>query len=719
MNWIELHTNTCCSDTLSFLEPEQVISFAASSGCKAVAITDRNSVRAYWAAEQEAARKNIFLIYGLTIDCVDEEDRYAVTVLAKNEQGRRKLFSLIHLLDQNHFPFGRCVTRAQLDSHREGLLLGASAANGQLIRAIQLRYGERRLYQIAKAYDYIELPLLPYDAAAQLFPIAKVCQIPLCAVQHATIREDHSSEESHTFRAVALSLGREDLPQPYRTPAEFYEQMRQLYSLPGEKDGIEDALTHGPVQILNQIESIPPLHELLRETTGQLGSYQQERLRIEAEDVLIQKYGTAPAAGIRDRFNWELERIEALHMASQILFMRDIAQIVLDTGSSMTIGGTWNSSFLLYLLGVTETDPLSADPDTKGSDLCPVSLLGTGKPLLSADIRVSPELIPILEKSCAHRYGRRLLEVNAMSRMSSSEEHTTAVIRRYFEELGQDSDVEFLQQNGLFYHTVSRHSSRMSQTPSLHWLYLLPKEVDPTFLPVTTDPITSITQLDTSRSIRFDHIPCVLLIGSSANSVLDMCVQKTGIPYQNIPLDDEAVFSALRKAYVEEDPEGSVAAACKLVGSGICTSNTEIFRAMNVQNLHSLSRFMSLSHSSAAWQENQQLLLENGTLTPDMLITCREDIYRYMMEHGASTTEATAVMDSVQMGLPSRFGYSASDELTLALCQVDPWFTQVCQKIEYLFPEAHSLSFAIQLVRLVWYVIYRPEVGSLLIEECI
>ena len=187
MNWIELHTNTCCSDTLSFLEPEQVISFAASSGCKAVAITDRNSVRAYWAAEQEAARKNIFLIYGLTIDCVDEEDRYAVTVLAKNEQGRRKLFSLIHLLDQNHFSFGRCVTRAQLDSHREGLLLGASAANGQLIRAIQLRYGERRLYQIAKAYDYIELPLLPYDAAAQLFPIAKVCQIPFvpCSTQRS------------------------------------------------------------------------------------------------------------------------------------------------------------------------------------------------------------------------------------------------------------------------------------------------------------------------------------------------------------------------------------------------------------------------------------------------------------------------------------------------------------------------------------------------------
>lgn len=718
MNWIELHTNTCCSDTLSFLEPEQVISLAASSGCNAVAITDRNSVRAYWAAEQEAARKNISLIYGLTIDCVDEEDRYAVTVLAKNEQGRRSIFTLIHLLELNHFPFGRCVTREQLDSHREGLLLGASAANGQLIRAIQLRYGERHLQQIARAYDYIELPLLPYDAAVQLFPIAKTCQVPLCAVQHATIRADFPSEESHAFRAVALSLSREDSPQPYRNPAEFHEHIRTLYSLPGEKSGIEEALTHGPVQILNQIEAIPPLHELLGKNTSKFEACQQERLRTEAENALIQKYGTNPSDGIRERFHWELERVEALHMASQILFMMDIAQIVRDAGSSMTISGTWNSSFLLYLLGVTEINPLLAGLDAEGFGLCPISLLGTGKPLLSADIRVSPELIPVLEKCCAHRYGRRLLELKSMSRMSSSEEHTTAVIRRYFEELGQDSDVEFLQQNGLFYHTVSRHSSRTSQTPSIHWLYLLSKEVDSILLPVTSDPVTSITQLDTSSSLRFDHVPCVLLIGSSANSVLDMCAQKTSIPYQDIPLDDDAVFSALRKAYVEEDPEESVAAACKLVGSRICTLNTEIFRAMNVQDLHSLSRFMSLSHSSGAWQENQQSLLENGTLTPDMLITCREDIYRYMMECGASTTEATAMMDSVRRGLPSRFGYSASDKLTLELCQVDPWFTQVCRKIDYLFPEAHSLSFAIQLVRLVWYVIHRPEVSHLLIDEC-
>ena len=74
-------------------------------------------------------------------------------------------------------------------------------------------------------------------------------------------------------------------------------------------------------------------------------------------------------------------------------------------------------------------------------------------------------------------------------------------------------------------------------------------------------------------------------------------------------------------------------------------------------------------------------------------------------------------MDSVQMGIPSRFGYSDSDNLIFSRCSVEPWFTQVCQKIDYLFPEAHSIPFAIQLIQLVWYVIHRPEVCHLLTKK--
>ena len=52
MNWIELHTNTRYSDVLSFIEPNQMVSACARHSCRAVAITDRNTVQAYLSAEQ-------------------------------------------------------------------------------------------------------------------------------------------------------------------------------------------------------------------------------------------------------------------------------------------------------------------------------------------------------------------------------------------------------------------------------------------------------------------------------------------------------------------------------------------------------------------------------------------------------------------------------------------------------------------------------------------
>ena len=358
MNRIELHTDTYCSDTLSFLSADRVVFTSAKNGCAAVAMTDRNSIYAYWEAEEEAARRGIRLIYGLTMDCVDTEDRYAVTVLAKNEQGRRNIFALMKLLEENQFPFGRCITREQLEEYRDGLLFGASAVDGQLIRAIQLRSGVRHLKKIAQTYDYIELPLLPYDAVSQLIAIARECGIPLCAAQNAAIEQNVTEEELHAFRAIRYARGKESVPQVYMKPQELEEQFRALYFLPGEKDGVKEAFTSGPEQILSQIEEMTPLCKQLCVNRDAFELWQQDVLRIEAKKALNQKYGEHPVRGIRKRLEWELERACSLKMAGQILFMQTVAQIVQDIGGSMTIAGNWGSSFLLYLLGVVELNPL-------------------------------------------------------------------------------------------------------------------------------------------------------------------------------------------------------------------------------------------------------------------------------------------------------------------------------------------------------------------------
>ena len=90
---------------------------------------------------------------------------------------------------------------------------------------------------------------------------------------------------------------------------------------------------------------------------------------------------------------------------------------------------------------------------------------------------------------------------------------------------------------------------------------------------------------------------------------------------REIPLDDEAVYTALGEAYRNGDMEMPVAAACELLGSSVNQFDTELFRAAGFTEVRSLIRFMSLGHGSGLWQDNQQSLLQSGEICPAQLIT--------------------------------------------------------------------------------------------------
>lgn len=717
MNWIELHTDTVCSHQLSFLTGEKIVLLSARNGCAAVACTDRNSILSYLPMEREAERTGIRLIYGVTLDCADLDDRYAMTLLAKNETGRRNIFALMRLLEENRLPCGHCVTRQQIEMHREGLLLGASAVDGQLIRAIQLRRGTRRLQRIAAGYDYLEVPLEPYDTTAWLLQLAGEIPIPLCAVQSARLSPDAPDTECHAFRALCYDTGSNEQPARYLSPRKLAEQFRARFILPGEQQGLEKALTRGQEQILEQIEPMEPLGHLLNQNAAAAEQTRQKCLRAQAEEALLRKYGAHPQPAIARRLQWELERIEHLNMAGQILLMEQSVKAVHEAGGRASIAGTWNSSFLLYLLEITNLNPLPAELDPAGLDLCPVSLLEAEKPLLSADIRLSERFIPLVKEKVAEQYGRKLLQIGCTTREPKPEAELHALIEQYLEACCPKETAEMLRKDGSFYYTVNHYSDRLERDTSVAALQLLPETADPSALPVALDSPEGILKMETIGPHWLYHIPCVLLLDSPAQSALERCAHSTGVEVQKVPLDDKAIYAALGQAYHSGDTQSPVAAACKLLGSGVSPFSSEIFDAVGFSDLHELIRFMSLVHGSGLWQDNQQTLLQSGVLSPAQLITCREDIYRYLLERGASAVEARAFMESVRCGKLARDKHFASQTGFLQTCRIDDWFIPVCKKIQYLFPEDHSAEYAASLVRLVWYVLHDPNTAAILADE--
>ena len=199
--------------------------------------------------------------------------------------------------------------------------------------------------------------------------------------------------------------------------------------------------------------------------------------------------------------------------------------------------------------------------------------------------------------------------------------------------------------------------------------------------------------------------------------MLARCAASTGVPFHEIPLNDEAVYTALGEVYRNGDTETPVAVACELLGSSVNQFDTELFPAGGFTDLHGLIRFMSLGHGSGLWQDNQQSLLQSGEICPAQLITCREDVYRYLLERGASASEAADFMECIRLGRIVRLGYSEAQRELLKKCGTEDWFVQACEKIQYLFPESHSAEYAVSLVRLVWYVLHYPETASMILEE--
>ena len=74
-------------------------------------------------------------------------------------------------------------------------------------------------------------------------------------------------------------------------------------------------------------------------------------------------------------------------------------------------------------------------------------------------------------------------------------------------------------------------------------------------------------------------------------------------------------------------------------------------------------------------------------------------------------------MNIVRRGKIKGRGFTETDLTLLKRCEAEEWFISVCQKVEYLFPESHSIAYAILMIRLVWYVLHYPDAAdSLLIE---
>ena len=122
-----------------------------------------------------------------------------------------------------------------------------------------------------------------------------------------------------------------------------------------------------------------------------------------------------------------------------------------------------------------------------------------------------------------------------------------------------------------------------------------------------------------------------------------------------------------------------------------------------INDIHSLQRALGLIHCDAEWQSCSDTLIRMRELMVEDMIVTRDDILDYCMRLGIKKTTSVQIMEFVRRGCACITGARQWVEFKRCLKnnEADEWFVWACERIHYLYPRAHIISYSHQLLRLI------------------
>lgn len=752
---VELHNETEYTERISFQDIWTHTRNLKYAGCRVAAITDRNSVNGIHMAEHYFQREGIQPIYGVTLNCIDVDDRYDVVLLAANLTGRDNIFRLTELLEGNHFSFGRAVTREQLDAHREGILLGAAAKDGQVVRAIQHRRDHRYLETITRNYDYLEFTSEPYDIAASLAQLAAQENLPLCAVQYAVLSEPDIPLEKYAYLTLCRYFGQEADAQYFKTPEQLQEEIEALYVLPAEKLVCQKVLYDDPQRVFSRIEPMPTLEELLGPTDAAFHAVRMKKLRERVRGAIQENYGAHCPAQVSERVQQELAEIDAQKQAHAILFLADMANQGHNSQEHMMVAGEYANFEILYLLDVTELDPMPRHIYCKdcGCWLETQAEIGEhiacprcGQMAVVSGLNLPVEPIHALLEDGAHFEIRASAE--RILRWKEDLKETSYIVLQTppRNPLPREADMDTLCQIAAelgagdwcrereFTYRLTSHLPRNQDSGTLQ-KWLLPDVSTPDFIQHL--PARKIAGNVYQLALQPDHTTAcsnVSAIASAALSFLTACEKAIGISASEISLNAQEVLAYIRAVVLrEKEPSDAAAYALWVCGfsseepyeeNDLYPSVQAVVQKMPLKSFADLTRVFSMQHGTGTWKNNAESLLATGAVTTEHVIACREDVMEYLLAHGVERGPAYEMMTTVRKGRACTLWDTNNDsekarqqQQLLQDCGAAEWFIESCKKIKYLFPRVHAAALTANLVRMMWYCIYKPECAEQILKE--
>lgn len=387
-NWTPLHMHFE-SSTLDGIIRFKNVSKLKEKGINSVAITDHGTLSGSYEFYKECKKAKIKPIIGMEAywtlnhketkqdDLGRSRPNYHMIILAKNKLGFKNLMKLSSQAYIDGFYYDPRIDNKLLEDHSSDLITTSGCLGSrvnQLIIKNELLLAENTLRyykELFKDNYYIELQ--NHDMEEQvlvnqkLIEFSKKLSLPIIVTSDSHYMDCHDKELHDKFLAIATH---DSLYNPKRFSFEglnchvpSYNELIENCSL----SNIPEEAIINTNYIADQInpnyyDNIINKYPTFKELPEDFKSWEYLEYLVKTQ-YLLQNNNELPPKHIEDRIDYELKVIKKMGFSDYILILWDIIENGVKA-KNYYIGpgrGSAAGSYIMYLLGITEVNPLKYD----------------------------------------------------------------------------------------------------------------------------------------------------------------------------------------------------------------------------------------------------------------------------------------------------------------------------------------------------------------------